>query len=415
MTRHLTPLLLIAILLTGCSTADNGGDVPADIEKTVILMSIDGMRSHYIDWFDTPNLDRLIASGAHADEGMISSYPTKTFPNHYTIVTGLRPSNHGVVSNSMYDPDMDDRFTISNRQAVENPAWWSGGEPIWTAVEKAGGVAATFFWVGSESPFDGVRPTYWYQYNGSIPGADRVDQALEWLDMPDGERPNFISLYWSEVDDAGHRNGPRAPETGQSVANVDGYIGRLLDGLEERDLFDRVNIIVVADHGMAQLSRDRVVALDDYVDLADIAFMDSNPLVGIWPEDGKTQEVFEALDGAHPNLHVWLKEDFPARFEYKDHRRIPPIVGHVDDGWSVTRSRAALDANPNLFTGGTHGYDHELESMRAVFIAHGPAFRDGVTIEPFSNVEIYNVMADILGVEPAPNDGTAGTLDAIME
>lgn len=419
MNRFLLSLLLVSVVFSGCASQDSGqdsgADAPAaDIENTVILISIDGMRSDYIDWFDTPNLDRLIAGGAHANEGMIPVYPTKTFPNHYSIVTGLLPSNHGIVSNSMYDPDMDDTFAISDREAIETPAWWEDGEPIWTALQKQGGKAATYFWVGSETPFDGLRPDYWFTYDGSVPGTDRIDQALEWLDMPDADRPRFISLYFSEVDDAGHWNGPRAEETAQSVANVDGYIGRLIDGLETRDLYDRVNIMLVADHGMSQLSPDRVVSLDDYIDLDDVTFVDGSPLIGLWPVEGTTQAVFEALDGAHPNLHVWLKEDFPDRFRYEDHRRIPPIIGHVDDGWSVSHTREFAQSNPQRFTGGTHGYDNQVASMRALFIGHGPAFGDGVVIEPFDNIDLYNVMADILDIEPSPNDGTAGALDSVL-
>lgn len=409
MNRFLLSALVVASLVVGCSSE------ATDVENTVILISIDGMRSDYIDWFDTPNLDRLIAGGAHADEGMIPVYPTKTFPNHYSIVTGLVPSNHGIVSNNMYDPEMDATFAISDREAVESEAWWGGGEPIWTAVQKEGGLAATYFWVGSEAPFEGIRPEYWYVYDGSVPGTDRVDQALEWLDLPDAERPQFISLYWSEVDDAGHWNGPRAEETAQAVANVDGYIGRLLDGLEDRGLVDQVNIMVVSDHGMSQLSPERVVAMDEYIDTDDVRYFDGSPLIGLWPEEGKTQEVFDALDGAHPNLHVWMKEDMPEHFQYEGHVRIPPIIGHVDDGWSIARTREWADDNPQRFTGGTHGYDNQVESMRALFVGHGPAFREGVTIEPFLNVELYNVMADIMGIKPSPNDGTAGSLDAILQ
>ncbi len=412
MKRFFLPLLVVSVLLSACNSSDNGAP---RLDKTVILISIDGMRSDYIDWFDTPNLDRLIAEGVHANEGMIPVYPSKTFPNHYSIVTGLLPSNHGIVSNNMYDPEMDKAFTISDREAVESEAWWGDGEPIWTAVQKQGAKAATYFWVGSEAPFEGIRPEHWYVYDGSVPGSDRVDQALTWLDLPDEERPRFISLYFSEVDDAGHWNGPRAEETAQAVANVDGYIGRLLDGLETRSLYDRVNIMVVSDHGMSQLSPDRVVALDEYIDAGDIRYSDGSPLIGLWPVEGKTREIYEALDGAHPNLHVWLKDDMPEQFRYADHVRIPPIIGHVDDGWSIARTREWANDNPERFTGGTHGYDNQLASMRALFVGHGPAFRDGVTVEPFLNVELYNVMAGIMDIEPSPNDGTAGSLDAILQ
>ena len=417
--RFLSTLSVLGLLLVaGCSSYDtspgDGMDGAVDFEQTLLLISVDGMWSDYLDMFDTPNIDRLVASGVRADSGMMPVYPSKTFPNHYSIVTGLYPANHGIVSNNMYDNEMDDTFAISDRDAVENPAWWTG-EPIWTAVQKQGGHAATYFWVGSETDYNGVRPDFWYQYDGDVPGNDRVDKALEWLDLPDATRPRFISLYFSEVDDVGHWNGPEAEETAAAVANVDGYIGRLMAGLDERDIADRVNIIIVADHGMSQLSPERVVALDEYINLDDVAFLDGSPLLGIHPVEGKTEVLFKALDGAHPNLHVWMKEDFPARFNYADNNRIPAIIGHVDDGWSIARTREWADNNPGRFTGGTHGYDHELPSMRAIFVAHGPAFKDGVTVSPFQNIELYNVMADIMGITPSPNDGTPGSLDDILE
>ena len=401
---------LLLVALTACN-----GSSPfvSDVDKTVILISIDGFRADYTELFDTPNLHRLMADGAHANEGMKPVYPSKTFPNHYSIVTGLYPAHHGIVSNSMYDPELDDTFAISDREAIEIPVWWEG-EPIWTALQKQGGKAATYFWVGSETPYDGIRPDYWFTYDGDVPGEERVDQALEWLDLPDGERPRFISLYFEDVDNAGHWNGPESVRTGAAVTTVDGYIGRLIAGLEDRGIFERVNIIVVSDHGMSQLSPERVVALDDYVSMDDLLYQDSTPLIGLWPAEGKTQAVFDSLNGAHPNMQVWMRDDVPERFHYAGNKRIPPIVGHLDDGWSLSRTREWAEANPDRFTGGTHGYDNEALSMRALFVAHGSAFKKGVTVEPFENVELYNVMADILGIRPSENDGTPGSLDAIL-
>jgi len=403
-------------LLSGC-TQDPASEIAAGVplENTVILISIDGLRSDYIDWYETPNMDRLIADGAHANEGMKPVYPSKTFPNHYSIVTGLYPSNHGIVSNSMYDDEMDDTFAISDREAIENPQWWSEGEPIWTAVQKQGGHSATYFWVGSETPFDGIRPDFWYPYDGSVPAEDRVDQVLTWLDMPENERPRFISAYFSSVDGAGHAYGPENELTGQAVTEIDTVIGRLIAGLEDRDIYNSVNIIIVADHGMSQLSPERVIALDEYINLDDLVHIDGSPVIGLHPVDGRTEAVFNALNNAHPNMHVYLKEDFPERFHYFGNNRIPGIIGYIDDGWSLARTREFADQNPNRYTGGTHGYDNELESMRATFIAHGPAFRHGVTIAPFLNIEIYNAMASIMKIEPSPNDGTAGALSSIME
>ena len=405
--------MFLAAFLSACSSGDNGSGKNS-FERTVILISVDGLRADYLDRMDTPNIDRLIASGAYADKGMIPVYPSVTFPNHYSIVTGLYPAHHGIVSNTMFDPDMNARFSIRDREAITNPAWW-GGEPLWVTAENQGVKSATYYWVGSETPVKGVSPSYWYTFDDTVPGNDRIDQVLAWLDMPVETRPGFISVYFSDVDHAGHDEGPNAPETAASVQAIDAYIGRLLDGLESRGLFDGVNVILVADHGMAELSRDRVVILDDYIDLDDIYINDASSLVGINPKEGKFEAVFDALKNAHPNLQVFKNGEAPERFHYEGHRRIPQIVGHVDDGWMIVRERSYFEENLDAVSGGAHGYDNELESMRATFIAHGPAFKNGVTIAPFENIQLYNVMASILGIKPAPNDGSAGALSSILE
>ncbi len=342
---------------------------------------------------DTPNLDRLAAEGRSVPEGVIPVFPTKTFPNHYSIVTGLYPAEHGIVGNSMYDPELDDTFTIRDRDAIEDPAWWTG-EPIWTTAERNGIRAATYFWVGSESPYDGIQPSYWYTYDGSVSGNDRVDQALAWLDLPAEERPRFISLYFSDVDSEGHRHGPEAPEVTHAVKQFDDHLGRLLEGLEARGLLGRIHLIVVSDHGMAAVSPDRVVFLDDYIDLADVTIVESGPNLAMNVVDGKENLILDALAGAHPELNVWKKEDMPERFHFNDNPRIPDINGYVTSGWLVVPSREGFRGA----SGGAHGYDNLEPSMRALFVAHGPTFEPGTTAEPFINIEIHDMLLRILGL-----------------
>jgi len=393
----------VLLLVSACGQPDHP---PDGYGGTVILISTDGAHPSYLERVATPALDRLAAEGASAPGGMIPVFPTKTFPNHYTIVTGLYPVSHGIVGNSMYDPELGRRFSIGDRSAVEDPAWWLG-EPIWATAERQGVRAATYFWVGSESPFSGIRPSYWHRYDGSVPNADRVDGALDWLDLPADERPRFISLYFSHVDDAGHRAGPDAAIVDSAMVEMETLMDQLLTGLGDRGILDEVNIIWVSDHGMADLDTKRFIFLDDYIDLDDVFLVETGANLAINAKPGTLDAVFSALDGAHPELTVWKKEDVPERFHFgldqAGSHRVTDLVGMVSDGWFLRASREGF--NPSRDPGGTHGYDNQLASMRAVFAARGPYFRPGSTLAPFESVHLYTLMAHILGVEPAANDG----------
>ncbi|QXD16548.1 ectonucleotide pyrophosphatase/phosphodiesterase [Rhodocaloribacter litoris] len=398
----LPALLFTGLLLTGCRA--ERPQPPA-----LLLISLDGFRYDYLERYDAPTLRRLAREGVHAADGMQVAFPTKTFPNHYTTVTGLYPEHHGIVANNMYDPAMDAWFSLSNREAVEDARWW-GGEPLWVTAEKQGLRSATYFWPGSEAAIRGVRPTYWKRYDSRVPGPERVDTVLAWLDLPAGRRPAFITLYFSDVDGAGHRYGPDAPETAEAVARVDGYLARLVAGLEARDLYDRVNLIVLSDHGMTATGPERVIALDDYIDPDDLTIVDRDPVLMARPKAGRFEAVYAALKDAHPHLHVYRREETPARWHFRAHPRIPDLIAVADEGWRIVTERARAEADPDRLRGGSHGYDNALPSMHALFVAHGPAFRQGLTVAPFENVHLYALMAHVLGLRPAPNDGT---LDAV--
>lgn len=402
-------VLVLALLAAGCAPPapppalpDTAAAAEAAWAPTVVLVSIDGFRWDYFDRFPVPTLRRLAAEGVRA-EGLIPAFPTKTFPNHYTLVTGLYPANHGIVSNSMYDPVFDASFSLGDREAVQDARWWEG-TPIWVTAERAGQRTAAFFWPGSEAPIQGVRPTYWTPYDGRIPGRARVAQVLEWLELPFAERPTFITLYFSIVDDAGHRHGPDAPEVAAAVDSVDAWLGELVAGLETRGLLERVDLILTSDHGMAATSPERVIALDDYLDLRDVRVVDWSPVAMLLPRAGREEAVYRALRGAHPRLHVYRRDEVPAELHFRGHRRIPPIVAIADEGWSIS-TRERREREPERFRGGAHGYDPRLPSMHGLFLARGPSFRSGEVVARFESVHVYPLMAAILGLEPAPHDG----------
>jgi predicted AlkP superfamily pyrophosphatase or phosphodiesterase len=378
----------------------------------LILVSLDGFRWDYMERAETPSLDRLAAGGVRA-ERMIPAFPSKTFPNHYTLVTGLWPEEHGIVANHFYDPAFGARFTLRDPATVTDARWW-GGEPVWVTAERQGVRAGTLFWPGSEAPIGGVLPSYWKAYEHDLPHAERVAILLRWLDLPPAERPSFLTLYLSDVDSAGHKYGPDAPQTRAAIEKVDRTLGELLTGLEARGLAEDAHWIIVADHGMAATSRDRVIAVDDYVDLEMANPADDNPILTLWPREEDREAVYAALHGAHPHLQVFRRGEVPEALRFRDHRRVAPIVGIADEGWSVTRSRATLETSPGRFDGGTHGYDPSLVSMGAIFVGHGPQFRSGLTVKPFENIHIYALMCHILGLEPAPNSGSLEAVEHFL-
>jgi predicted AlkP superfamily pyrophosphatase or phosphodiesterase len=405
--RHFIVAALLLVLVVGVSGCRPGKPI-------LILLSIDGFRWDYADRVQTPNIHRVMAHGVRA-ERMIPAFPTKTFPNHYTIVTGLYPAHHGIVGNSMWDQERQASFGMSDRAAVADGRWW-GGEPLWVTAQKQGLFSGIMYWPGSEAAIEGVRPRYWKPYVQPVPSNDaRVDQLLAWIDLPKSERPAFVTGYFSDVDSAGHDFGPDSEEVRAAVTRIDNTIGNLLAGLERRDLLDRVNLVLVSDHGMAATSPDRVITLSDYLDLKTVKVSDINPTLGLFPQAPATvDDVMKKLVGAHPNLHVYRREDTPASWHYRDNPRIPPIVGIVDEGWTIIEAPPA-DPKKHPGEGGTHGYDPAYRSMSGIFIAAGPAFRhDGMTVAPFENIHVYDILAAALQIKPARNDGDPRVIESLL-
>ena len=392
---------------------DDGAPFP------LILISFDGFRWDYPYRYHTPHLARMAQAGVKA-EYLEMAFPTKTFPNHYTIATGLYPGHHGIISNSIYDPEYGASFSLGNEEAIESERWW-GGEPIWVTAEKQGLRAATFFWPGSEAPIDSIRPSYRRAYDGSVPGEARVEQVLRWLDFPEWRRPDLITLYFSAVDAAGHRHGPSSEAVNQAVASLDTYLGQLYSGLEARGWADSVNVVVTSDHGMAALSRDRVIFLDDYLTgtgdrprLENLRVTEHSPVLMAWPDEAHTQAVLDALKGAHPKLSVYHKSEVPEELHFSGSRRIPPIIGIAEEGWSVS-THAEFEAHPERFTGGAHGYVPSAPTMRGILYARGPAFARRAVAPPQEAIDLYRLMCHLLHLNPAPGDGDDEAVQALLK
>lgn len=367
----------------------------------LILISIDGFRANYIDRHETPTLAALAAGGVRA-EAMRPAFPTLTFPNHYTLVTGLSPDHHGIVNNRMVDPASGKVFVYKDAKTTSDPSWW-GGEPIWVSVEKQGGHAATMFWPGSDVAIDGVRPDEWLPFNGKITPDQRVDQLLRWIDQPASHRAALFTLYFEQVDHAGHSYGPDSPQVDAALREVDGALARLVDGLEKRGMFDHTNLVIVSDHGMTATNSALRTYLDDVVPLADVTVVNYGILAGIIPHAGKTAEVERDLLVPHPHMQCWPKSQVPKRLHYGTNPRIPALLCLAVDGGIITSH--GYENGGGHFSAGEHGYDNDDPKMRALFIAHGPDFKRGLVVPEFDNVDVYPLLAHLLRVKPQPNDG----------
>ena len=391
-------LLLAAIACSHAPPQPSPTPAPHARSRTVIVLGFDGFARRYLDSDSAPALHALARDGITTVSGMIPSFPTVTFSNFYALATGLFPDHSGIVNNRFYDPAYDSEFVYKDPIARE--AHWWGGEPIWLTAQKQGVRAGTMFWVGSDAAIGGTHPSRWHSYDHSVAFSARVDTLLAWIDLPAGERPQLLMGYFEEPDMQGHRHGPDAAETRGAVLRVDSALARLVSGLEARRIYDSVDVIVVADHGMSPISSARVVYLDDVVDSASVQVVNLTPNLMLGARDGDNDALLARLKKL-PHLTVWKKQDVPARLHYGTSPRITPIVGVVDDGWMLEWRHAKPYGD-----GGEHGYDNAVQNMRALFLAHGPDFRPGSTIAEFPNVDVYDLLARLLGISPAPNDGT---------
>jgi predicted AlkP superfamily pyrophosphatase or phosphodiesterase len=331
---------------------------------------------------------------------MRPSFPSKTFPNHYAIVTGLRPDRNGIVANRMEDPRRPgETFTM----ASDDPFWWNEATPIWVDAERAGIRTATMFWPGANvahgaladakaprNPVGGTRPSDWHHYNEAVTASQRVDAVIDWLRRPAATRPRFLTLYFEAVDTAGHDFGPDDTRTTATVAEVDRQIAALVAGLA--DLGQPANLVIVSDHGMAATSSERVVTLHSLATPGDYRVIESGPYAALAAVPGREAALEARLLGRHPHATCWRKGAIPARFHYGANPRVPAYLCLADSGWLL------LDQPPKApFMGGNHGYDPAVPEMAALFIANGPAFQ-ARTLPPFDNVAVHALLRDLIGL-----------------
>lgn len=366
--------------------------------QVTIVISLDGFRWDYNQKTPTPALDLIAREGVKA-VSLIPSFPSKTFPNHYTIATGLYPDHHGLVNNSFFDRNMGKSFSISNREARFNPDFY-GGEPIWITAQNQGVRTASFFWVGSDVAIQGKHPDYWKTYDGSIPFIQRIDTIIQWLSLPVAQRPRLIMAYYHEPDGIGHEYGPNHPNTLKLVHELDSMTGILYTRIRQLPDGHNINFIVVSDHGMSEISSERSIVLRDYIpEEWPVKIEGGNPNYNLYAEGVWIDSAYNALSKVN-HLKAWKPAGIPAYLNYGSDPRIGDVVVVADSAWSINMKKTK-----RAYTGGTHGYDIRNTDIHAIFYASGPAFKQNYLHPSFQNVHIYPLLAQLLGIIPAKSDG----------
>lgn len=418
MVRRL-PLLSLVFLALLCPvqaqpanpviTVDHGPNAAAQQSKHyVVLVSLDGLRYDYAKKYGARHLLAIAAHGASAPEGMIPAYPSLTFPNHYTLVTGLYPEHHGIVGNQFYDPERKETYSYRDPKTATDGSWY-GGTPLWSLAEKEGMRSACFFWPGSEAKIAGERPTFYLHYDDRFPDQDRIAQVVAWLKLPPEQRPHFITLYYSNVDHAGHEYGPDTPQTAEAVRHVDALMGTLEGDLRALNL--PIDLIIVSDHGMAKIQ-------GSWIDLDNFASLDGLITVGSYlyaPNEAAANAAYQKLKAADASFMVYRRENVPAELHFNGNpREGDPII--VARGPYAIRAHAPPpDREDRAPTPGNHGFDPTMmPEMKAVFYAEGPDIRVGVKLKPFENVNVYPLIVKLLGLDSPPVDGSFGVLSGVL-
>ncbi|KAK7425850.1 hypothetical protein QQZ08_007699 [Neonectria magnoliae] len=392
---------------------------------TTLLISLDGFRADFLQRGLTPRLNAFVKEGV-SPKWMRPSFPSVTFPNHYTIATGLYPESHGIVGNSFWDPELQEEFYYTDPDRSLDPKWW-GGEPFWATAENQGVRSAIHMWPGSEAHVLHTEPSLLDEFNRKETLDGKVARILEFLDMPGMEdktadvsdmRPQLIAAYVPHVDSDGHKYGPNSTEIRETITKVDTMLDKIFGGLEERNLTNIVNVVVVSDHGMATTDITRLIQLEDLIDVSKIEHIDGWPLYGLRPKNPEDlQSLYDELAEkakSNPNFDVYLRDvNMPERYHFTKDKRIAPLWVVPKTGWAIVTEKEfsvkeGLEKNLVYHPRGLHGYDHEHPLMRAIFIARGPAFPHPANsqIDVFQNIEVYNMLCDSVGIEPQPNNGT---------
>lgn len=362
----------------------------------LLLVSFDGFRADYLQRFPMPNLKLLYNHGVLVEQ-LTNVFITKTFPNHYSLVTGLYAESHGIIASHMYDPTSRKYFRVGDL----DPIWWNEAQPLWVTALDSGYKTAAMMWPGSDVTIRNHTATHYFPYNSNVTFQQRLGNVTNWIvGNKTQEGVMFAAMYWEEPDRSGHLFGPdNTTAMAEVLKEVDDNIGLLMSELNRTGLWGRINVIVTSDHGMAQCSAERLIRLADCLHPDNYTLVEITPVAALIPRND-SDAVFMLLKKCHPHMTAYLKKSIPDRLHYRNNDRIQPIILVADEGWTIVQQGNKL---PRL---GDHGYDNSLPSMHPFLAAVGPSFRQGYRIKTLQSVDIYPLMCHLLSVPPQPNNGT---------
>jgi len=375
----------------------------------VILISFDGFRWDYANRGITPNIEKMKKEGVSASSFQ-PCFPSKTFPNHQSIITGMFIENHGIISNSFEDPFTKEKYRLGDEKSISESKWYLG-EPFWQTAKRNGIKTASFYWPGSELDLNYRRPDYVKHYNKNFPYYARVDTVIKWLQMPYDVRPHFITLYFSLTDTYGHKYGPNSKEINFAISKVDSVLGYLFKRVNKIGMKDSLNIILVSDHGMTSISPKRVINIKSILGDMQCKIQNSGPFMLIQPYDNEVDSVYKLLKIHQYHYKVFLKNQIPDYFHYKNNPFISKILVLADLGWSLVNGKGKGERMK-----GNHGYDNHLLDMQGIFFAVGPSFRKGYRTGTILNIDVYPLLCKLFGIEPRGNiDGKLERISFILK
>jgi predicted AlkP superfamily pyrophosphatase or phosphodiesterase len=384
----------------------------AQPQPYVILISFDGFRWDYVDRGITPNFDYMKEHGVSA-KSLRPCFPSKTFPNHISIITGMYPAHHGIISNSFRDYYTNTNYSMSDSNSVKDAKWYKG-EAFWETAERQGIKTASYFWPGSEVTLAYRRPSYYYKYEHLKPYRERVDGVIQWLRLPYDKRPHFITSYFDATDTYGHKYGPDSKETNFAIAQLDSILGYYFKKLKEINLLDSTDIIVVSDHGMTNVSDEKIVNIENILAGLKYKQNDNGPFMMIEPDPGYP-EVYNILKENEKHYKVYKREEVPEYFHFSDNPLISSIVIIAENGWSLETNKS-IENMKKYTSKGNHGYDNYWMDMNGIFYAVGPAFKNNYRVGTINNIDIYPLLCKIFNILPNPLiDGKFDRIEYILK